>query len=92
MTAELRLDGATVRLDDEALDLLAAKIAPLVADRLPPVPEPWIDSTAAAEHLATSVERVHQLVHQRRIRHRKDGRKLLFRRSDLDAYLTRGDG
>jgi excisionase family DNA binding protein len=86
MSAELRLDGATLRLSDDDLEQLAGRVADLLAER-EPTREPWIGAKAAAEHIGAPVSRIHQLVHQGRLSHRKDGARLVFRRSDLDAYL-----
>ena len=91
MSAEIRLDGALLRLDDETLGVLVERVAGVVAERLPAPPEPWIGSAEAAEYLGTTVGRVHQLVHQRRVAHRKDGSRLVFRRSDLDEALEEAE-
>jgi len=75
-----------LELDDDTLDA----IADAVAQRLQPNgPEPWIDVTAAAEHLACKRQRIYDLVHAGRIPHYKDGSRLLFRRSELDDWLQR---
>jgi excisionase family DNA binding protein len=47
---------------------------------------------AAAEHLACPRSRVYALGAARRIPHRRDGSRLLFRRSELDAWLEGGGG
>jgi len=73
-------------LDDEALDLLAG----LVAERLrpgPPERAPWLDTAGAADYLAAKPARIHDLVALGKLTPRRDGRRLLFRREDLDAYL-----
>lgn len=79
--------AVTFELSPELLELIAARAAELVEDRGLDTPEPWIDVAEAAEHLACRPQRIYDLVSQGRLRHRKDGRRLLFRRSDLDAYL-----
>lgn len=50
-------------------------------------PEPWIDVEQAAEYLGCKPQRIYNLKHEGRIPYRKDGSKLLFRRSELDASL-----
>jgi excisionase family DNA binding protein len=77
-------------LDDSALDALAELLAPRLASRLnaPASPGPWLDATGAAEYLATSRDRVYDLVQLRKLSPTRDGRRLLFRRDDLDAYLA----
>jgi excisionase family DNA binding protein len=76
----------TLTLSEEDLDAIAERVAARVA---PPAPErtPWLDTAGAAEYLAAKPGRIHDLVALRRLTPRRDGRRLLFRRSDLDAYL-----
>jgi excisionase family DNA binding protein len=50
-------------------------------------PEPWIGVEQAAEHLACPPSRIYDLVSQRRLTPRRDGRRLLFKRSHLDAAI-----
>jgi excisionase family DNA binding protein len=52
--------------------------------------EPWIGVRDAAAHLACPRSRIYALVSAGRIPHRKDGSRLLFRRSELDSWLTQG--
>jgi excisionase family DNA binding protein len=42
---------------------------------------------AGAEHLACPTSRIYDLVSQRRLTPRRDGRRLLFKRSHLDAAI-----
>jgi excisionase family DNA binding protein len=80
--------GLALALPPEALDVLAERVAELLAHRLAaPGPEPWVGVEEAARHLACKPKRIYDLVAQRRVAYRKDGTRLLFRRSDLDAYL-----
>lgn len=74
-------------LDDAALDTLAAMVAERLAATAPAEPEPWISVDDAAAYLACSKRRVYDLVQQRRIPFAKDGSRLLFRRSEIDAAL-----
>ena len=80
-------DLARVLLDELAGD-------PVALDRLRGLvgiddePETWIDVKAAADHLACKPQRIYDLVHADRIPHHKDGSRLLFRRSELDEWLT----
>lgn len=76
------LDGATL---DRLADLLAPRIADRLAqqDGLPT----WLDAAGAAAYLATSRDRMYDLVALHKLEPGRDGRRLLFRRSDLDAYL-----
>ena len=47
----------------------------------------WLNSDEAAQYLGCPRSRIHDLVQLRRLEPARDGRRLLFRRSDLDAYL-----
>lgn len=77
----------TFSLPPELLEAIAARAAELVEDRTVESPQPWIGVEEAAEHLACKPQRIYDLVSQGRLEHRKDGRRLLFRRSDLDSHL-----
>jgi hypothetical protein len=73
-------------LTDEQLDALAD----LVAERLRPAPlegSPWLDTKGAADYIAAKPGRIHDLVALGKLIPRRDGRRLLFARRDLDAYL-----
>jgi excisionase family DNA binding protein len=74
------------RFDDEALDRLAEQLAARIGNGTGP--EPWVGVDAAAAHLACKAQRIYNLVHAGAIPHRKDGSRLLFRLSDLDAWLS----
>lgn len=76
-------------LDDAALDELAERLAPRLSDRIAPPRSPWLDVADAAEYLRCSKQRVYDLVHADRLEPRRDGRRLLFHRDHLDAYLER---
>jgi excisionase family DNA binding protein len=83
------VDALLAELDDQALAVLAERLAPLLADRLAQrdgLPA-WLDTKAAAEYLSCSPGRIHDLVGLRKLEPRRDGRSLRFRREDLDAYL-----
>lgn len=47
-----------------------------------------LTTAEAAAYLRASEQRIYDLVTQRRLRPEKDGRRNLFRRADLDAYLS----
>ena len=77
-----------VALGAAALEVIAERVADLLAARpIASEPEPWIGVEAAAAHLACSPKRIYDLKAQGRIPYRKDGSRVLFRRSELDAYL-----
>ena len=83
------VDALLAELDDHALKALADKLAPLLADRLgqDQPTSPWLNAEEAARYLACSRDRLYDLVQLRKLEPRRDGRRLLFRRNDLDAYL-----
>lgn len=47
----------------------------------------WLNSDQAANYLGCPRSRIHDLVQLRKLEPTRDGRRLLFRRSDLDACL-----
>lgn len=83
----VRLEGLSgeVVVDEAALDTLADRLAERLPGRADD--EPWIDADAAAEHMACRPKRIYDLVALNELPHARDGRRLLFRRSELDEYL-----
>jgi excisionase family DNA binding protein len=81
-------------LGDPELDALADALAPRLASRLGQSEhaERWLSVEQAAEHLACPKSRIYALVSARRIPCRKDGSRVLFRASELDAWLDTGGG
>lgn len=86
-------------LPPEFVEAVADRAADLLARRLDSRPEPWIGVDDAAEHLACPVSRIYRLVSLAKggrqanaIPYCKDGQRLLFRRSELDAWTGRGGG
>jgi len=73
------------------VEAVAARVAELLAAR-DKAPERWIGVAQAAEHLACGTNRVYALVSAGRIPFVKEGSRVLFRRSTLDAWLTGGGG
>jgi excisionase family DNA binding protein len=76
-----------IDLPDELVEQIAQRAAELVAERQAAIASPWVDAKGAAEYLAAPVSRIHDLVQLRKLTPRRDGRRLLFKRADLDAYL-----
>ena len=86
-----------VGLPPELLDALAERVADVLIERglvsaaaAVPEPEPWIGVEEAARHLACPKSRLYALVSARRIPCQKDASRLLFRRTELDAWLDAG--
>jgi len=82
--SEIRLQ---VTLSDEQLELIAQRAAELLAGRPAEDHDGWLNVEQAAKHLACPRSRIHDLVALRKLSPSRDGRRLLFRRADLDAYL-----
>jgi len=81
-------NGLALTVPAALVDAIAHRTAELLADRLPePAPDPYLTVEDAAAYLSAPASRVYDLVSLRRVRHFRDGRRLLFRRSDLDAAL-----
>ena len=78
----------------ELVEHLAVRVADLLAERLPAQhgPEPWLDVDAAAAYIAAKPHRLYDIVAEGRLRCAKDGRRSLFRREWLDAYLLGEEG
>lgn len=75
-------------VSDELLETLAARVAELLAERMPSAPRdmsPWLDVTeAAAVYLRCKPKRVYDLVSQSRLPAHRDGSRLLFMRAKVD--------
>jgi excisionase family DNA binding protein len=76
-----------VTISDADVERIAQRAAAIVADRQPSTTAPWLSTEQTAEYLAAKPARVHDLVALGKLHPRRDGRRLLFRPSDLDAYL-----
>jgi excisionase family DNA binding protein len=77
----------TLELTDAQLEAIAER----VAERLQLVPAesstPWLNTENAAAYIDAKPSRLHDLAQLGRLTPRRDGRRLLFHRNDLDAYL-----
>jgi excisionase family DNA binding protein len=77
-----------VQLTDEFLDELALRSASLRDGSQ--MPQPYMTAAQAAEYLACPLCRVRALTSARRIPFHRDGRRVLFRREELDAWIHQG--
>jgi excisionase family DNA binding protein len=87
---DARLSELTAQIPDELVEAITRRVLERVGSGPPAQPEPWIGVDQAAEHLACPRSRIYSLVHRKdstRIPHRKEGSRLLFRRSALDCWL-----
>ena len=76
----------TVTLSAAQVEAIARRAAELVSERQQQA-SPYLDSHGAGEYLCCSRGRIFDLVQLGKLEPVRDGRRLLFRRSDLDAYL-----
>jgi excisionase family DNA binding protein len=78
----------TLEVDDAALD----RLADAIAARIQPngATSPWLTATEAAEYLRAPVSRVRKLTLTGDPPTHRDGRRVLYRRDELDAYIARG--
>lgn len=82
-------NGLALGVPLELVEAIAQRTADLLAERLPNRPEPYMTVEEAATYLACSPKRIYALKAEGRLAHFRDGSRLLFRRSDLDAALVR---
>ncbi len=87
-------DGSiALELPVELVEPIARRAAEIIQEReANPTIEPWIGVREAAEHLHCRPQRIYSLVHQGRLEPRRDGSRLLFRRSELDYWLATSGG
>jgi excisionase family DNA binding protein len=76
----------TVRLTDEQLAQIAEHAAALIPATIPTV-SPWLNVAEAAEWLRCGRDRIYDLIALGRLHPRRDGRRVLLHRDDLNAYI-----
>ena len=77
----------------DLIELLVARVAARLDLAVVASAEPWIGVEEAAVHLGCRRQRVYDLVCRRAstgIPHRKEGARLLFKRSALDRWIEDG--
>jgi excisionase family DNA binding protein len=79
-------------LDDDALDALAARLAPRLERLAAPIDDHgWLrGADQIAEHLGCPRSRVYSLSSSGRIPVERDGSALVARKTDLDAWIRAG--
>ncbi len=75
----------------EFIEAVAERVADLLDERAARS-DPWLSVDQAAEHIGAPKSRVYALVSARRIAFCKDGSRVLFKASELDAWIRRGGG
>jgi excisionase family DNA binding protein len=79
-----------LHVPDELLDDLAARVAAKLTEQNPArAQDGYLSVDEAARYLACPASRIYELKAAGKLAHYKDGRRLLFRREDLDAALER---
>lgn len=76
----------TVTLTDEQLTEIAERAAALIPTGTRAV-SPWLNVADAAERLRCGKDRIYDLIALGKLHPRRDGRRVLLRRDDLDAYI-----
>lgn len=81
-------------LDDDALDLLAAKLAPRITATVPTATsDGWLrGADKIASYIDSPKSRVYALTSAKRIPVEHDGSALIARKTDLDAWVRSGGG
>jgi excisionase family DNA binding protein len=76
----------TVTLTDQQLSEIAEQAAALVSTGAQ-AGTPWLNVTDAAERLRCRKDRIYDLIALGKLHPRRDGRRVLLHRDDLDAYI-----
>jgi excisionase family DNA binding protein len=82
-----------LELPDQLLDDLADAVAARLAEREAQQAgrsSPWLSAEQAADYLACPISRVRKLTMTRELPAHRDGRRVLYRREELDAYVRHG--
>lgn len=79
--------GLALTVPPDVIEAVAQRAAQLVVAQLATADDAWLDVDGAARYLACKPKRIYDLTSQRRLPAHRDGSRLLFRRSELDAYL-----
>jgi excisionase family DNA binding protein len=83
-----RVMGITLDIPEELVEQIARRAADLVAERQPSNGlSPWLSAPEAAERLRCDRDRIYDLIALGKLKPRRDGRRVLLHRDDLDAYL-----
>jgi excisionase family DNA binding protein len=78
-----------LRFSEAELDALADVLADRVRARLGAT-SPWLKAPEAAAYLACPESRIRKLTMTGELPAHRDGRRVLYRREDLDAFVRNG--
>lgn len=85
------MTGITVTISPEQVERIVAEVVDRLGDRQPTTANggDWLrGANAAAAYLGWPRSRIYDLTSRRAIPHHRDGSRLLFRRSELDRWLS----
>lgn len=83
--------GVILAVPDALVDAIARRVVQLMPSSAGAPVSPWLDVDQAADYLRCKPQRIYDLVAAGELRPAKDGRRSLFRREWLDAYLSRSE-
>jgi excisionase family DNA binding protein len=86
MSPRLRFD---CECPPELIEKIAVRAVELVEARAG-ADDSWLTAAEAADYLRCPISRIYALTSARRVPHYRDCSRLLFRRSELDAWVERG--
>lgn len=86
LPADLSMLELTLTLTDEQLARIAEHAAALVPAGSSS-DSPWLNVAEAAERLRCRKDRIYDLIALGRLQPRRDGRRVLLHRDDLDRYV-----
>jgi excisionase family DNA binding protein len=75
----------------ELVEAIAERVVELLAPRFD-APDEWLTAPEAAKYLRCPISRIYALSSARRIPLYHDGSRLLFKRSELDKWVSAGGG
>jgi excisionase family DNA binding protein len=84
-----RVVNVEIILSDDQVREIAEQAAAIVTEQAVTAmtTSPWLNTDQAADYIAAKPGRVHDLVALGKLTPRRDGRRLLFRADELDAYI-----
>ena len=80
--------GTQLQVPPELIETVAQRAAEILKDQLSH--DEWMDVGEAADYLRCPRSRIYALTSAGRIPHHRDGARLLFRKSELDAWVEHG--
>jgi excisionase family DNA binding protein len=79
-----------IEFPDSLLERLAELIAARINTRTADISSPWLTAAQAADYLSCSVSRIRSLTLTGELPHHRDGRRPLYHRGELDAFIRAG--